>query len=291
MTKRITETLVKTLPAPPKGHKITYDTDMKGFGVRVTSSGAMAFVLNYRVYGRERRYTIGSYPEWSAAAARKEAETLKRRIDVGQDPMKERREERQAPTIADLCALYEERHLPKKRPSSQRDDRANINGIIIPRFGREKASAIRYADIESLHRELSTRAPYRANRVVALLSKIYSLGMKWELVADNPAAHIDRNPEQKRTRYLTDEELVRLLEVLAAHPDQSVANAIRLIVLTGARKSEVLSATWDQFDLERGVWVKPAAFVKQARDHRVPLSQATRVLLTGPNGDQIVDDA
>ena len=122
MAKRITETLVKALSSPTKGHHITYDTDLKGFGIRSTAGGSKLFILNYRIQGRERRYTIGSYPDWSAAAARKQAEDLKRRIDVGYDPMAERLEERSAPTVGDLCALYEEHHLHKKRPSSQRDD-------------------------------------------------------------------------------------------------------------------------------------------------------------------------
>lgn len=279
MSKKITEQLVKSLPPPTSGNQITYDTDLKGFGIRVTASGAKAFILNYRIHGRERRVTIGSYPEWTAAAARKETEALKRRIDQGYDPMAKRREERLAPTVADLCRVYEERHLIRKRPSSQRNDRSMIRNIIIPRLGREKASSIRYSDIEALHRELSVKAPYRANRVIALLSKMFSLALKWELVEDNPAARIERNSEHMRTRYLTADELDRLLSALASHADQSVANAIRLMLLTGARRTEVLSATWDQFDLDRGVWVKPAATVKQAREHRVPLSGTAVELL------------
>lgn len=279
MAKRITETLVKALSSPTSGHQITYDTDLKGFGIRATAGGSKSFILNYRIQGRERRYTIGSYPEWSAAAARKHAEDLKRRIDVGYDPMAERLEERSAPTVADLCTLYEEHHLHKKRPSSQRDDLAAIRSIIVPRLGREKASAVRYAHVEQLHREISAHAPYRANRVVALLSKIYSLAKTRELVVDNPAAKVERNPENRRTRHLSLIELDRLTTFLATYADQSVANAIRLMLLTGARRTEALSATWGQFDLERGIWVKPAAFVKQAREHRVPLSQAARALL------------
>jgi integrase len=279
MAKRITETLVKSLISPSKGNQITYDTDLKGFGVRITAKGAKSFVLNYRVGGQERRLTIGSYPEWTAAAARKEVEGVKRRIDVGEDPMARRHEERAAATVADLCKLYEERHLPKKRPSSQRDDRSIIGKCIIPRFGKVKAAAIRYSDIEGLHRDLTLAAPYRANRTVALLSKIFSLAIKWELVVENPAKGIERNPEQPRARYLEIAELDRLLGVLSLHPHQQAANAVRLLLLTGARRSEVLSATWEQFDLDAGCWVKPAASVKQKRLHKVPLSLAAIELL------------
>lgn len=284
MATRLTETLVKNLPAPSHGNRITYDPDLKGFGVRVTAKGAKAFILNYRSGGRERRLTIGSYPEWSAAAARKEAEGLKRRIDLGADPMAERHDERAAATMADLCQLYIERHLPKKRQSSQRDDRSIIVRTILPRFGKAKAAAIRYADVELLHRDLSATAPYAANRTVALLSKMFSLAIKWGLVLENPTKGIERNPEQPRARFLNLTELDRLLDALGSYSNQIVANAIRLMLLTGARKSEVLSATWHQFDLGAGYWVKPAATVKQKRLHRVPLSRPTVELLRGIRG-------
>lgn len=292
MAQRLTETLVKTVASPAKGNQITYDTELKGFGVRVTANGAKAFVLNYRVGGQERRITIGGYPEWTVAAAREKAKELKRQIDVGADPMADRHEERAAATMGDLCDLYIERHLPKKRPTSQKDDLAIIEKIILPRFGKMKAGAIRYADIETLHRELSATAPYRANRTVALLSKIFSLAVKWEEVAENPAKGVERNPEHPRARYLDSAELDRLFDALAAHASQPAANAVRLLLLTGARRNEVLSATWDQFDLNRGYWTKPAASVKQKRLHRVPLSSQALDLLrdmrSGAQSDQFL---
>ncbi len=202
MAERITETLVKNLTRPATGNKIVYDTDLRGFGVRATAAGAKAFVVNYRSGGRERRITIGGYPEWSAAAARKRAEELKRQIDLGQDPLERRKEERAALTVEELCALYIERHLPKKREKSQREDQSIIRTIILPTLGTKKAGAITYSDIEDIHRQVSARAPYRANRAVALLSKMFSLAIKWGVVTVNPAKGIDRNPEQPRARYL-----------------------------------------------------------------------------------------
>ena len=83
MAERITDRLVKGLEPPAKGNRVTYDAEVKGFGIRITAGGVKAFVLNYRIGGRERRYTIGSYPEWSVAAARDEAKGLRREIDLG----------------------------------------------------------------------------------------------------------------------------------------------------------------------------------------------------------------
>ena len=100
MPERLTDKLAKTLPPPAIGNKLYYDTDVKGFAVRVTAAGARAFVLNYRSSGRERRYTIGSFPEWTTAAARKESGELKKLIDKGHDPMGDRHEDRAAPMRA-----------------------------------------------------------------------------------------------------------------------------------------------------------------------------------------------
>jgi integrase len=108
---------------------------------------------------------------------------------------------------------------------------------------------------------------------------MFSLATRWEYRLDNPVKGLHRNPEPKRTRYLSGEELRRLTNVLADHPNRQSANVIRLLLLTGARRGEVLNATWDQFDLEGGIWIKPSAHTKQKKEHRVPLSAAAKQLL------------
>ena len=106
---RLTDKVVKAIPAPIAGNKITYDDEPKGFGCRVTAAGSRAFILNYRrkADGAERRLTIGLYPDWSTAAAREEARRLRREIDVGADPVGANREARAAATMADLCDRFE----------------------------------------------------------------------------------------------------------------------------------------------------------------------------------------
>src|SRR6516225_10137730 len=109
MSQHLTDSIVKSLPCPDAGNRITYDDDVKGFGVRATAAGARAFILNYRTRsGRERRYTIGSFPDWKTAAARSEAGELKKRIDRGEDPLADIRAQREAPTIAELCKRFSE---------------------------------------------------------------------------------------------------------------------------------------------------------------------------------------
>ncbi len=278
MAERITEKLVRNLPPPDQGNRITYDTEISGFGVRVTAKDAKSFIINYRADGRERRYTIGKVPEWSVSAAREEAKRLKREIDVGGDPMSDRIDRRESPSVTELCERYQQEHLQRKRPSSARNDRSAIRRFVVPCLGTMKVAGVRYSDVDALHRSMRDH-PYQANRVLALLSKMFSLSMRWGWRSDNPCKGVERFPEHRRERFLSPTEIQRLAAALNDHPSEQVANVVRLLILTGARRGEVLGATWDQFDLERGVWTKPSAHTKQNKAHRVPLSAAAISLL------------
>ena len=279
---RLTDIIVKRLPAPSRGNKVTYDDAVKGFGIRVTQAGARAFVLNYRrkADGRERRITIGSHPDWGTAAARDEAKRLKREVDGGADPVGELEVSRGAPTVTDLCTRFLEDHLPRVRPATQRDYHQQVSVDILPALGRMKVAAVSHADVDALHRKISARAPTHANRVLACLSKMFSLSVRWGWRSDNPCRGVERNQESKRHRYLTGAELGRLTKALAELRDQGAANAVRLLLLTGARRGELLAAKWADFDLDAGIWTKPASTTKQRTLHRVPLSAAACRLLT-----------
>jgi integrase len=281
-TAKFDDRFVRELTAPASGNRITYDRGgkepVKGFGIRVTAAGAKSFVLNYTIAGRERRLTIGGYPAWSVAAAREQAKSFRRRVDNGEDPLGTREAERAAATVAELCDRYLADHAARKRTGKQ--DRAYIERFIRPRLGSRKVDSITFTDLDGLHRKLTTASgPYAANRVAALASKMFALSTRWGMRADNPAKGIERNHEERRYRYLTGDELRRLTEALAACPSQQAANAVRLLLLTGARRGEVLAATWHQFDLEAGIWIKPSSHTKQKREHRVPLSAPARQLL------------
>jgi integrase len=111
------------------------------------------------------------------------------------------------------------------------------------------------------------------------LSRMFTLAVKWKLCSDNPCKGVKRNREHLRKRYLKPEELARLTKALAEEPNQTAADAVRLLLLTGARRGEVLGAAWAQFDLAAGTWSKPPASVKQDEYHQVPLSGPARQLL------------
>ncbi|WP_254695954.1 tyrosine-type recombinase/integrase [Palleronia sp. THAF1] len=279
-----------------------YDEKLRGFGVRVTAKSVRSFNLNFRIAGRERRITIGKYPAWSVAAARRQAESYRREIDRGEDPLAERDAARSAPTVKDLFARYAAEHLPTKAPRSAADDRSMWVKDILPRLGPKKVADLRFDDCDQLHRSISQSRPTRANRVIEVLRKALNLAIRWGWLERNPASGVRRNPEEKRTRYLSPSELARLTEALAAHPQRASADAILFMLLTGCRRGEALSATWDQFDLAQRVWSKPAATTKQRRFHRVPYSARVAALLderrasecgeavfAGPTGNPLTD--
>ncbi len=286
-TVRITKQLLVALSRPPKGNRVTWDSEVTGFGVRITAAGSIAYVLRYVFQGQERRITIGKHPDLTPSAAREKAIIMRGAITDGFDPLVARVEAREAPTVADLCQDYLERHAkPKKRPTSISNDTSMIDRHIKPELGTKKVAFVTRREIDELHQGLKD-TPYQANRLLALLSKMFSLAVSWGWRTDNPAQGIERFQEQKRHRWLSTDEIAKLARALEKHPNQRAANAIRLLLLTGARRGEVLSATWGQFDLKRRVWTKPSSHTKQKREEHVPLSAPALALVSKMKTDAI----
>jgi integrase len=278
----LTDAVVRRLPQPAKGNRVYRDTALIGFGARVTAGGARAFVLDYRVRGSglQRRFTIGQFPNWTTGAARQRARELRRLIDVGEDPLGTFKEARTAPTMAELAGRFEAEHLPRKRPGTRLAYLHILNLHIRPYFKHTKVADVDFADVDSLHRKVTIGAgPYAANRGLAVLSKMFSLAIRWGMRSGNPTQGIERNYEAERKRYLSGDELARLVKALAAHADRRAVDIIRLLLLTGSRKGEVLGMKWDDVDLDRGIWTKIGSTTKQRTDHIVPLSEPTLQLL------------
>jgi integrase len=303
---RITEQLVRGLDTPLKGLRFVWDDKITGFGVRVTANGTKAFVFRYVAGGRggkERLWTIGQHgeaPKWSVAAARAKADDIAAELrNTGRGPFERQDLDRQAaeaeaarPDVARLCADYLERHAPRKRDRSAATDRSMISRYLLagdrydlsvdelPPLGTKRVDAVTVRDVEDLHNALKA-TPYQANRVLALLSKMFNLAVKWGWRADNPAKGIERFPEERRERWLDCEELRRLagaLDEMASRFPRAV-NCIRLLLLTGSRKHEAFAAEWGHIDFQRGVWVKPSSHTKQKKAEHVPLSAPTLALL------------
>jgi integrase len=282
---RLTKTVVEALPLSKKPY---WDADLTGFAVLVSQHLTRTYLVQKRLPdGRQVKVTIGRHGAWTAEKARTRAKVMLGQIAAGIDPTAERRSARQAerkrleaPTVRILLERYMAEHAERrKRSRSVQTDRSLINKHILPRFERRKVVEITHADVEHLHAEIGITAPIAANRAVALLSKAMSLAIKWGMRADNPCKGIERNAEEKRERYLTPTEMGRLCDALNRRQGGLEAAAIAFLMLTGARRNEVLTAQWRDFDPGAGIWVKPASTTKTKKIHRIPISAAARSIL------------
>jgi integrase len=286
---RLTDSFAKKAPLPPSGYWIIWDAEISTFGLRCTAAGAKSYILNYYTRGgKERRYTIGDANNWKATAARRRAKEIRRRLPDGYDPLAVIEAERGAKTVAGMCTRFIEDHLPELRAKTAADYRSMIEREILPAIGKLKLVDVKPDDVDGLHRRISRghgehkARPYRANRVAALLSKMFNIAVhRWQWLSVNPVQGLRRNQEDKRQRYLQNGELQRLTEALAKHEDRQAANIIRLLLLTGARRFEIFTMRWENLNLTDGTWTKPASMTKQKKSHTTPLSAPARQLLAG----------
>lgn len=294
---KLTSDFVRDVAAPEAGAVTFWDSDPKlsGFGLRVYARGGRSFFLNYRLDGRERRYTIGPYPRWTVAAARKRAEELRREVENGRDPAGEKRERREAPTVVDLVDRYVAEHLPTKTAGGHRaklaQQRVNDEKKMLAEIGQHlgrhtKVADINGNDIKAMHRKISASIGrlgprrVRANRILAIASKMFALSLvpmagenkPWRNAAEgNPCRGVERNHEEGREVFFGEAELARITEALTAYPGVA-ADCVRLIMMTGCRPAEAMQASWEDFDREPGYWVKPSAHTKQRKQHKLPLN-------------------
>jgi integrase len=285
--ERIVDKLIKKMQPPEKGNRLVWDSEIPSFGVCVTAAGAKSFILDYQSFGRQRRYTLGRHPEWTATAAREEVLALKRKIRDGFDPQEEKRKARLEPTVGELADEYMQSDRErKKRATSVRNDKQMLESNIRPAIGKMALKAVGRRDIEKLHSSLND-TPYQANRVLALLSTIFNYAIQEKRLTENPAKGIEKFEETKRECWLDDEKLQRFRQALDSYGNeiannqsvakknaekQRAANALKLLMLTGSRAGEVLKAEWEQFDLVRARWTKPSINTKQKKVEHVPLS-------------------
>jgi integrase len=288
MAEKLTEGVIKALKPPRRGSLLIWDTEVTGFALRVFAptrahpEGARTFLLSYYLKGTERRFRIGSWPDWSATAARAEAKAVRQRVDRGEDPATERRERREAPTMVDLAERYKREHLPRKSEQSRHDDGVMIGHILRHIGADRRVIDVHHGDIVALHRAITDSGhPVLANRTVACASRMFSRSLKpmagedkpWRDQAQgNPCKGFERNPEQAKERFLSPAEIAAVVEGLDAYGRTSAADCIRLIMLTGCRPGESMLATWAQFDAQPRFWIKPSSHTKQRREHRLPLS-------------------
>jgi len=282
------------LETPSKGRRIISDTHKdapRGFGLRVTAKGSRSFILRYTSPdGRDRLLTVGEHGTWSLAAARAEANTKRREIDSGADPIQQRRDRQAESTVADVTERYCRARVDHL--ATARKVRAMLKRHLLAEMGQRKITAVRRADVIELVERIASKHPREAGKVLAYVKQVFEFAEDREIIENNPVGTLKASKigsgltARKRARVLSDAEI----KALWNHADTcgpSAALALRLILLTGQRPGEVLGMRRDEIDGD--VWVIPADRRRKTDDtHRVPLTDTARELIDSTDGEYVI---
>ena len=261
---------------------VFWDRDLPGFGVRVYPSGTKVYVVQSRGEGRSRRITVGRHGAISAGEARRLAARIIARIKTWEEPAAPAPE---IVTVAELAERYLEEHVAVRcKPRTEVLYRATVRRYLVPVLGATPVSAVSREQVAALHFQLR-ETPYAANRAVHLLARILDLAAEEGLRppgAPNPCRSVERFRERRHERFLSEEEFRRLGRVLeaaaggAGGASPAAVAAIRLLVLTGCRRSEILGLRWEHVDLGAGELRLPDS---KTGARLVPLSPAAAAVI------------
>lgn len=235
---------------------VLWDDELRGFGLRVYPNDRKVYIVKCRIKGQQRFITIGQHGPVTTDQARARAYEILSEAKNGRDPAREHDLARRAPTMRDLGDRFLKEYVTVRcKPSTQGEYRRSVELFINPRIGTRKVSDIERRDIAELHHGLS-HIPYQANRTLGVLSKMFNLAEVWGLRPDgsNPCLHVKKYTEHKRERFLSSDEFAALGKTLheveaEGSESPSAINAIRLLMLTGCRLSEIMTLKWANVNL------------------------------------------
>lgn len=261
---KLTKGLVEAVE-PESGRTIyVWDSQLSGFGVKVMPSGAKKYLIKYRVGagGRaapQRWMTLGKHGAITCEQARDLARQALAAVARGEDPQGNKFRQRDAERMRDLWERFAAEQLGLKKGSTATEYQRQWDTILEPLLGNRLVKEVTRSEIERLHKKMRD-TPYRANRVLALASRLMNLAEAWGMRENgsNPCRHVERFREEARERYLSVAEISQLGAALTEMVDggeiwPEAAAAIRLLLLTGARLNEILTAEWSWVDLDRRV--------------------------------------
>ena len=281
----LSKRIVDGLPVSDR-ETVYWDRKLPGFGVRVHPSGSKVYMVHKRSGGKSRRVTIGRHGVWSLEAARREAGGIIARLEKGETPGRPGADSPSAtgPTIAELAEQYMTDHVAVRcKPTTARSCRHILNKFLLPQFGAQRLGEITPDEVATLHYRLR-ETPIMANQVISLLSRLFhKAAASGDAPArGNPCRFIKKYPTRSRERFLSEHEFERLGVVLreletGRRISKSAAAALRLLMLTGCRRNEILTLRWEHVDLEHD-----EIRLRQAKTgaRAVPLSPTARRVLT-----------
>ena len=254
---KLTKRLIESTLSQDKD-VVLWDSEVKGFCCKITPAGKRVYLLYYRTHdGRQRKPKIGDHGVMTCEEARTIAQRWLNDVSQGGDPSAQKTLMKAMPTVKELFERYMKEHAPRKKEGSRKEDQRLLRQYILPTLGDLKVSSVMREDILKLQHaihQLSTTA----NRVLSLLSKAFNLAELWGYRADasNPCRHVQKYAETKRERFLSQEEITRLMAVLDAEEKEGkelppVLCAIRLLLLTGCRLNEILRLSWQEVDFDK----------------------------------------
>ena len=240
--------------AVERGDRVFWDRDLPGFGIRVHATGRRIYVAQARTPGGlPKRVRLGRFEDMTAKQARQEAAEIIDRIRRGEDPLLPPAPAE--PTVADLATRYMEAHVELNcRPLTVETYRRALKLQILPELGALKLSEVDRSHVSALHYGLRDK-PAQANKAVGVFSKMFKLAVAWGMTParPNPCRSVKRYRERSCERFLTADEYARLGRVLVEAESESAlmasaVAAIRLLLLTGCRRNEILTLRWDDID-------------------------------------------
>ncbi len=284
MSRRVnfTKAVIEAAKPPAPGERLVLmDTKAPGLQCRITPTGVKTFSIYRRAKGGQpERVTLGKFPDMSVEKARTEAAKINAAIASGDSPAQIKRAHREERTFGELFEEYLEQHAKHKKRSWKKDER-NYHLYLEKPFGKKKLSDITRANVDAVHAGISrqfkaTRSkatpgtaknatvtpPKRksgatANRILALVSSVFSWSVRVGLCETNPAKGIKKNPERSRERFLQSDELPKFFKSLAMEENAVIRDYALVSLLTGARRANVMAMRWDQISFERKEWHIP----------------------------------
>lgn len=275
-TGKITKRAVDAMRAGSR-NDFLWDTETKGFGVKITPAGKRVYILQYRLGGAgtaTKRYTIGAHGPWTPDAAEKEAKRLLALVDRGKDPADDKRQRVREATDLTFSAVadrFEQLELPKRWAKSGGFVKDALRLHLRPKLGKRPLPSISGQEIVALLDDLHGGQAMRRN-VYAVAHRIFRWAQGRGEIDRNPLEGVEApKPVASRDRVLSDDEM-RLVWIASEELGATFGALVRLLLLTGQRRDEVAGLEWQELDRARAEWILPGARAKNGREHLVPLS-------------------
>jgi integrase len=256
--------------------RIIFDDDVPGFGIRVRSGGARTWIFQYKIGGKTRRLVLGQVSAIKLAKARDIAGELHARVRLGGDPASEKRQkvQRALDTFGSLAERFLEQYHARVRTKYEVSRHLRKYAVSLHPMPVDAITLRDVADL--LGKVAKTSGAVTANRVRATLSTCFSWAMREGLANSNPIANTNKREEQPRDRILSTDELQRIWN---AAGDRDYGTIVKLLILTGQRRSEIADLRWSEVDLEHRTLNLPAERTKNKRPHVIPLTPTAGTLL------------